>query len=558
MAHDVFISCCEKDRQIAYLTCRKLEENGISCYLASRDSVPGTDGALSEDFAIQSAKIMVVIFTETANNSPKIAGQLSKAVPNNLTIFPLKLTQSPLSDSMQFYLSTVHWLEGEKENLDVSLNVLVMECRAILSGGENDKTAKKGRREDGSSGRGKKRGAKRVLSVLYIAMFLLGVFYLFITLADAGGRNKDLASDIVLVAILVFPFLHSLAKINEKYNRLTSKLKYPLLIIEVVLIVVFIVLAVISGNTNLIEITEVDDEQTANSLNGGYVTVCGDTVYYSGSSDGEGLFEVSLEGFKNGETGVKILDGKIAHICFSDGVLFFTKSTDTADNHLFRYDPESQLLEKVHDAKVSQTLAQTGFILYENCSSKNLGDVRYILSDGSYSDQIGYQLSVKNILVYDGKVYLRNRSGQITYQSPVKHPEDVTNCPNVFADSFTALNGCFYLMHAHEGGIEVLDTQSFEITPICDIAASQMVYYGGRIYFLGTGDGKLYSMDEVTGDNLIAHDEEGLYESIIESDIFYTDLNIADDTLYLHSYLGSFMRIPISSLQGAEITDKAG
>ena len=43
MAHDVFISHSSKDKQTADAICHYLEQNGIRCWIAPRDILPGED-----------------------------------------------------------------------------------------------------------------------------------------------------------------------------------------------------------------------------------------------------------------------------------------------------------------------------------------------------------------------------------------------------------------------------------------------------------------------------------------------------------------------------------
>ena len=43
MAHDVFISYAAKDRTVAEAACAALESEGIRCWIAPRDVLPGAD-----------------------------------------------------------------------------------------------------------------------------------------------------------------------------------------------------------------------------------------------------------------------------------------------------------------------------------------------------------------------------------------------------------------------------------------------------------------------------------------------------------------------------------
>ena len=64
MAHDLFISYSSKDKNIADAVCSRMETGGIRCWYAPRDIEPGSDWADSIVEAINTSRIMVLIFTQ--------------------------------------------------------------------------------------------------------------------------------------------------------------------------------------------------------------------------------------------------------------------------------------------------------------------------------------------------------------------------------------------------------------------------------------------------------------------------------------------------------------
>ena len=64
MNYDVFISYSHKDKQIADAVCARLEQEGIRCWYAPRDIVPGADWAESIIRSIESVKVMIIIFDQ--------------------------------------------------------------------------------------------------------------------------------------------------------------------------------------------------------------------------------------------------------------------------------------------------------------------------------------------------------------------------------------------------------------------------------------------------------------------------------------------------------------
>lgn len=134
MAHDVFVSYSHKDKVVADAIVSYLEFKGSRCWYAPRDIKPGADWAASIIDAIRNAKVMVLIFTDYSNASQQVAREVNNAVANGVTIIPFKMTESLPTEGMQYYLSTVHWLDALSTPLDRSIKQLDAQVRAVLTG----------------------------------------------------------------------------------------------------------------------------------------------------------------------------------------------------------------------------------------------------------------------------------------------------------------------------------------------------------------------------------------------------------------------------------------
>ena len=80
MAHDVFISYCTEDKPIADAVCATLEAQGMRCWIAPRDILPGTDWGEAIIDAIQESKAMLLVFSSKANASQQIKREVERAV----------------------------------------------------------------------------------------------------------------------------------------------------------------------------------------------------------------------------------------------------------------------------------------------------------------------------------------------------------------------------------------------------------------------------------------------------------------------------------------------
>lgn len=132
MEHDVFISYSHKDAYIADAVCNRLESSGIRCWYAPRNIQPGHEWAEDIVDALEISKIMVLIFTDSSNVSTQVKREVSTAVSSGVTIIPFKCTDSEPSGGMQYFLSTLHWLDAMTDPLETSIGRLNEECQRIL------------------------------------------------------------------------------------------------------------------------------------------------------------------------------------------------------------------------------------------------------------------------------------------------------------------------------------------------------------------------------------------------------------------------------------------
>jgi phage FluMu protein Com len=82
--HEVFISYSNKDKSIADAVCSALETQHIRCWIAPRDIAPGTTWGGSIIQAIEDARIMVLIYSGSANLSSQVIREVERAVAKGL------------------------------------------------------------------------------------------------------------------------------------------------------------------------------------------------------------------------------------------------------------------------------------------------------------------------------------------------------------------------------------------------------------------------------------------------------------------------------------------
>ncbi len=131
MAHDVFLSHSHVDKVYADAICHKLEANGIRCWVAPRDIRPSEDWAEAIITAMDNARILVLVFSSSSNSSPQVRREVERAVNKGLHVLPLRIENVPLSKSLEYFISTQHWLDAIDGELDFHLGQLHA-CIALL------------------------------------------------------------------------------------------------------------------------------------------------------------------------------------------------------------------------------------------------------------------------------------------------------------------------------------------------------------------------------------------------------------------------------------------
>jgi parallel beta-helix repeat protein len=132
MAHDVFISHSSKDKPVADAVCAMLESQGIRCWVAPRDILPGMEWGAAIVEAIRGARLMVLIFSKSANDSQQITREVERAVHKGIPVIPLRIEDVSPTASLEYFISSPHWLDAFTPPLEGHLRHLVQAAQQIL------------------------------------------------------------------------------------------------------------------------------------------------------------------------------------------------------------------------------------------------------------------------------------------------------------------------------------------------------------------------------------------------------------------------------------------
>ncbi len=123
-ARDVFVIHAEEDAPLAASIVDFLEGRGIQGWIRDRDFPDDGERATAIQTAMSSARILVVIYSEAANESRTTQGEVQRALESNKLIVPFRLTQAPPAGSLELLLRRRYCIPALRPPLDTSLNEL--------------------------------------------------------------------------------------------------------------------------------------------------------------------------------------------------------------------------------------------------------------------------------------------------------------------------------------------------------------------------------------------------------------------------------------------------
>ena len=109
---DIFISYSQADRECAHEMVAMLEAQGLKCWIAPRDISPSADWAAEIIDAISAARIMLLVFSSSSNQSPQVRREIERAVHKGVTVLPFRIEEVVPSKSLEFFLSAQHWMDA--------------------------------------------------------------------------------------------------------------------------------------------------------------------------------------------------------------------------------------------------------------------------------------------------------------------------------------------------------------------------------------------------------------------------------------------------------------
>lgn len=125
---DIFISHSVVDKDLANYLCNAFEANGLSCWIAPRNIVPGTEWADSITNAISDCAVLLVVYSKNSLRSSQVAKEIGMADRKRKYIIPYKIDDTEPEGSFDYYLSGCQWVIPNSETGDYKIQEM---CHTI-------------------------------------------------------------------------------------------------------------------------------------------------------------------------------------------------------------------------------------------------------------------------------------------------------------------------------------------------------------------------------------------------------------------------------------------
>ncbi len=196
--HDVFISYSTKNKNVADAVVSDFEQNGIKCWYAPRDILPGEEWVTAITTALENSRALVLIFTDESNNSRQVMNEIAMAFNAGLTIVPFKLTNEQMSSELEYYLTRVHWLDAVSKPLKKNIATLREYIEVILSAqgpaplGREAVRSVNGRGTAYKGSRSKKALKDLLITVfVFVIILIIGIIWIISSIIRDGGVFKE-------------------------------------------------------------------------------------------------------------------------------------------------------------------------------------------------------------------------------------------------------------------------------------------------------------------------------------------------------------------------------
>lgn len=108
----VVISYTQPDWELARELVAHVEAHGIACWIAGRDVPGGADRAAEIVDAIAAARVMVLVFSASANSSSDVHREVERATDRGVPLLPFRIADVAPSSGLEYFLSGQNFFDA--------------------------------------------------------------------------------------------------------------------------------------------------------------------------------------------------------------------------------------------------------------------------------------------------------------------------------------------------------------------------------------------------------------------------------------------------------------
>ncbi len=135
MAYQVFISHSSQNKNVADAITTFLEKWGLNCWIAPRDIQPGESYGEAILRAIYQCSVVVLVFSEYANQSKHVLKEIERAINADCVIIPFRIEAVMPTGAMEYFLSSDHWLDAMSGPMERHMKQLESAIQGVLGDG---------------------------------------------------------------------------------------------------------------------------------------------------------------------------------------------------------------------------------------------------------------------------------------------------------------------------------------------------------------------------------------------------------------------------------------
>jgi TolB-like protein len=217
----VFISYASQDAAIANALVDALEREGLKCWIAPRDVIPGAQYADEIVRAINESKVLVLVLSERAAASAHVSREIERAASKRRRILVLRTDASPLPRAFEYFLSESQWIDVGSGGVEAAAAKLAEAAKRHLT----PASAVEGMTQPSPSISGRGEGAARRSWIPLAAGVVVAIAAVYFVLNGVGFKRHSGAQQttgavpniVAEKSIAVLPFTDLSEKKDQEY-----------------------------------------------------------------------------------------------------------------------------------------------------------------------------------------------------------------------------------------------------------------------------------------------------------------------------------------------------